>query len=822
VASGVKGGDLSPWDTSYALSLGNEPSIDVPWLGEYHLVAIFERALSESEVFQNFAAGAREVSSTTPQNLAPAATDDVYSVLKSGTIDTKLEGLRSVLANDSDSDGDALTAALIAPPLNGTLTLNKDGSFVYKHNGSVATTDNFTYEADDGNGETDTAIVTIFVDSGANLPIAEADVYSIGEGLSLTVNAASGVLANDSIPGNLSAIASLVNNSGPSDGTLMLNTDGSLTYQHNGAETKGHSFIYQVLDDKMIYTPRENFNGLDVFEYPGQGTSPTPSKMYVRVIPVNDPPIMNDIPGQTIGQGSNFQTIDLDRYVEDADNADADLTWSYSGNKNLRVTIDGNRIATITSPNAGWKGYELITFTATDSGGLVDQKSAVFRVSPVDTFTVSVRDRNGPISNALVEVDYPGIAQQTTDSNGIAKFILPNTGGTYRYRLTAPGGWFEKTLSSKSKNLGLEIETMGLDTIGGTVKDTLGNVLVGATVYAYQPSDFSSRYRATSDVNGSYSIPLPVGAPQNGWSVLAIRANYEPQVFVNQPIGLLDINLQPKTIINVAEPVITGTTVTLNITATPDITALNQMDIELVSGSGSLGPVTLATNIVSVDYDAGVLEDFTIAIKADTTEDNDPNQGYFASRVYTFVSDLTHVQIDTDTAGTNGKVGLNDNGQICEVEVPPGGVSKRSTILIKKLLKNNQSSSTMGSPSYVYEVTAYDADTGLPLQVDEISRIEITIPLDLKVVKPGDLTKGKYSVNKAGNLFSLEEAGGTVVPASHILQTDYLGDGQVGYVTFWVDSLSVFGVGSNGSTSAGGVSAGGGGGGCFIEALREK
>jgi hypothetical protein len=602
----------------------------------------------------------------------------------------------------------------------------------------------------------------------------------------------------------------------------MLNTDGSLYYQHNGAETKGDSFIYQVLDDKMIYTPRENFNGVDVFEYPGQGTSPTPSKMYVRVIPVNDPPIMNDIPGQTIGQGSNFQTIDLDRYVEDADNADADLTWSYSGNKNLRVTIDGNRIATITSPNAGWKGYELITFTATDSGGLVDQKSAVFRVSPVDTFTVSVRDRNGPISNALVEVDYPGIAQQTTDSNGIAKFILPNTGGTYRYRLTAPGGWFEKTLSSKSKNLGLEIETMGLDTIGGTVKDTLGNVLVGATVYAYQPSDFSSRYRATSDVNGSYSIPLPVGAPQNGWSVLAIRANHEPQVFVNQPIGLLDINLQPKTIINVAEPVITGTTVTLNITATPDITALNQMDIELVSGSGSLGPVTLATNIVSVDYDAGVLEDFTIAIKADTTEDNDPNQGYFASRVYTFVSDLTHVQIDTDTAGTNGKVGLNDNGQICEVEVPPGGVSKRSTILIKKLLKNNQSSSTMGSPSYVYEVTAYDADTGLPLQVDEISRIEITIPLDLKVVKPGDLTKGKYSVNKAGNLFSLEEAGGTVVPASHILQTDYLGDGQVGYVTFWVDSLSVFGVGSNGSTSAGGVSAGGGGGGCFIEALREK
>ena len=57
VSSRVDGGDLSNWDNEYALALGDEVSGDRPWLGEYHLVAIFDRALSPAEVQQNFAAG---------------------------------------------------------------------------------------------------------------------------------------------------------------------------------------------------------------------------------------------------------------------------------------------------------------------------------------------------------------------------------------------------------------------------------------------------------------------------------------------------------------------------------------------------------------------------------------------------------------------------------------------------------------------------------------------------------------------------------------------------------------------------------------------
>lgn len=56
-ASGVAAGDLSNWDDSFRLFLANEATGDRPWLGEYHLVAIFDRALSGADVLQNYTAG---------------------------------------------------------------------------------------------------------------------------------------------------------------------------------------------------------------------------------------------------------------------------------------------------------------------------------------------------------------------------------------------------------------------------------------------------------------------------------------------------------------------------------------------------------------------------------------------------------------------------------------------------------------------------------------------------------------------------------------------------------------------------------------------
>ncbi|CAB1055660.1 hypothetical protein D1BOALGB6SA_393 [Olavius sp. associated proteobacterium Delta 1] len=49
-------GDLSNWDDTMQLGLANEMSANRPWLGEYHLLAIYGRALSLAEIGQNFKA----------------------------------------------------------------------------------------------------------------------------------------------------------------------------------------------------------------------------------------------------------------------------------------------------------------------------------------------------------------------------------------------------------------------------------------------------------------------------------------------------------------------------------------------------------------------------------------------------------------------------------------------------------------------------------------------------------------------------------------------------------------------------------------------
>jgi hypothetical protein len=58
VASAEVPGDFSNWGAGAYLGLANEFGEDRAWLGEYHLVAIYNRALTPAEVGQNYAAGA--------------------------------------------------------------------------------------------------------------------------------------------------------------------------------------------------------------------------------------------------------------------------------------------------------------------------------------------------------------------------------------------------------------------------------------------------------------------------------------------------------------------------------------------------------------------------------------------------------------------------------------------------------------------------------------------------------------------------------------------------------------------------------------------
>lgn len=104
--------------------------------------------------------------------------------------------------------------------------------------------------------------------------------------------------------------------------------------------------------------------------------------------PDNLPPVVSDIPDQTVFVGDAFAMICLDDFVSDPDDNDGEIVWNFSGNSVLNVTILGTgagdppsnvRFAQITAPE-GWTGTETITFTATDPDGLFDFDEAKFTV----------------------------------------------------------------------------------------------------------------------------------------------------------------------------------------------------------------------------------------------------------------------------------------------------------------------------------------------------------------------------------------------------------------------------------------------------------
>src|SRR5205085_11305343 len=159
-----------------------------------------------------------------PMPAPPSAANETDATAEDTTL---LRSGPAVLANDTDVDGDALTAALVTTTTHGTLSLNANGGFTYTPVLNYNGPDSFTYKANDGVFDSNVATVDITVNAVNDPPVAVSNSYSTNEDTTLVV-AAPGVLGNDSdVDGNpLTAV--LV--SGVAHGSLSVAADGSFTY----------------------------------------------------------------------------------------------------------------------------------------------------------------------------------------------------------------------------------------------------------------------------------------------------------------------------------------------------------------------------------------------------------------------------------------------------------------------------------------------------------------------------------------------------------------------------------------------------------------
>jgi VCBS repeat-containing protein len=184
---------------------------------------------------------------------APVANTAPVAKADSVTLDEDTTVKINVLANDTDAEGDTLTATIVTGPAHGKLVKNADGSFSYTPDKDWYGTDSFTYMANDGKANSGLATVTLTVKPVNDAPVANNASYIVQKDGSIKIDLRS--LCSD-VDGDCLSIT--VNN--PGKGTLTKNADGTYTYKPNKGYIGADTFSYTVSDGKLTATGTISLN----------------------------------------------------------------------------------------------------------------------------------------------------------------------------------------------------------------------------------------------------------------------------------------------------------------------------------------------------------------------------------------------------------------------------------------------------------------------------------------------------------------------------------------------------------------------------------
>lgn len=178
---------------------------------------------------------------------SPHAAGDHYQVVHGRTL--FIGHTQGVLANDYHPQGNWLDAVLVDSPTQGALLLAADGSFTYTPtDAQYVGSDSFTYKATDGSEET--AVVTVDIDIINSAPTAATATFDVHQGQSLAAPGL-GLMEFIADADEDELTVSVVSN--VSNGTLVLEADGTLTYTPNESFVGIDTFIFiYVVNDGAV------------------------------------------------------------------------------------------------------------------------------------------------------------------------------------------------------------------------------------------------------------------------------------------------------------------------------------------------------------------------------------------------------------------------------------------------------------------------------------------------------------------------------------------------------------------------------------------
>ncbi|MFM9986971.1 MAG: Ig-like domain-containing protein [Flavobacteriales bacterium] len=322
--------------------------------------------------------------------------------------DNQLNG--NVSGNDTDDETAQLSYSVINAVDNGALSMSSNGTFTYTPDPNFNGDDLMTYQACDGGGLCQTALLTIHV-----LPVNDPP--------SATNNYFAGPEDTD-----------ISENTGPASDT----ENDPLTFTLIGSPLNGG--IFMDVDGTFIFTPNENWYGTEDLEFEvcdNQGGC-SQGILSLEILPVNDPPValddLTDFAFEDQQITGNLLNNDID--------ADNDLLTYSTTDLAQHGDFILDEYGTYTyMPDFSWFGVETFTITVCDGQNQCDQSILSFEIVSVNDGIIAQNGNGGANEDAVLSGTLVGLAIDldndpitftalSVPANGILN-LLPN--GTFTY-----------------------------------------------------------------------------------------------------------------------------------------------------------------------------------------------------------------------------------------------------------------------------------------------------------------------------------------------------------------------------------------------------
>lgn len=409
-----------------------------------------------------------------PINDAPVANNSTFSLNEDSILNASMQG--------SDIDSTTQTYTVLTQPTHGSLVVNNaaTGAFTYTPNANYHGSDSFTFKLNDGTSDSNTATVSITVNSVNDLPVADNSVVNVVEdtvkNFTLTAQDADGETLTYTIITQ------------PSSGTLTGTAPN------------------------LVYTPNPQFNGMDVFTYQvNDGTADSNvATVNVAVWAVNDAPVAFE-DAFSIPEDSPTQNRALTAHDEDGDT----LTYTIVNppTKGVLVLTNSSTGAYTYTPNSNTSGSDAFTFKVFD--GKVESSVATVEIDITSVLDIPVANNmniqtiqdtvyNGTFSFTNIESDPLNFSIVANSSNGTVTIIDP-VAGTFTYTPNAGYSGADSFTYTVANSGG----TSSVATVSVQVSSSnQAPVASGATIAVTEDVVFSGNLSATDADNNplTYSI----------------------------------------------------------------------------------------------------------------------------------------------------------------------------------------------------------------------------------------------------------------------------------------------------------------------------